>query len=433
MHAGLLRAVAARASAVGLATAAGFTLDPWQRQFLAKAGRPTTAWTIGGQDVGLRGLLRCGRQCGKTQSLALLRVARALQEPRLDVYVTAPTARQCIELITRIKRIVRALGITPHRDAASFVHLFPDAGRIISIPSTGHVRGATCGLLVADEAAWIGDEVFAAVLQPMLAAVPGSSLVAASTPRGQRGWWYRAHELEGQARRCWSATWRDTGGRVSADWVEQYAASVPEYVRAPPGPDQRRVHRRRDRTAPAQLRRRRLRLGHRSSSVSVCFLGADVGQAADAVLVGLAPAGPRPTGSVPAWQVILCEAAPLGAPYTAVAETLLPLAEVLAAFRVHRPGVRLRLFQAPVDSMRRHLRSAEVDFALASQSMTGPGLSSVELAREEVLLAVPPGHPLAGREYVTVAELADEEFDSGSPPSCWPRRRACGNGTFISW
>ncbi|MFI5645339.1 LysR family transcriptional regulator [Kitasatospora sp. NPDC051705] len=94
------------------------------------------------------------------------------------------------------------------------------------------------------------------------------------------------------------------------------------------------------------------------------------------------------------------------------AETLPQLAGALAAFRAHRPGVRVHLFQAPVGAMRRHLRSAEVDFALASQPLAGPDLCAVELLREEVLLAVPPGHRLAGRESVTVAELADEDFVS---------------------
>lgn len=109
----------------------------------------------------------------------------------------------------------------------------------------------------------------------------------------------------------------------------------------------------------------------------------------------------------------MADAAGAGPGRVAVAaETLLQLAGVLAAFRAHRPGVSVRLFQAPVQSMRRHLRAAEVDFALASQPLAGPELRSVELAREEVLLAVPPGHRLAGRESVTVTELADEEFVS---------------------
>ncbi|MFJ8386597.1 LysR family transcriptional regulator [Streptomyces sp. NPDC094438] len=109
----------------------------------------------------------------------------------------------------------------------------------------------------------------------------------------------------------------------------------------------------------------------------------------------------------------MADAAGAGPGRVAVAaETLLLLAGVLAAFRAHRPGVGVRLFQAPVDSMRRHLRSAEVDFALASQPLAGPELCSLELVREEVLLAVPRGHPLAVRERVAVAELADEDFVS---------------------
>ncbi|MEU1020603.1 LysR substrate-binding domain-containing protein [Streptomyces sp. NPDC005904] len=94
------------------------------------------------------------------------------------------------------------------------------------------------------------------------------------------------------------------------------------------------------------------------------------------------------------------------------AETLMQLAEVLAAFRAHSPGVKVRLLQASAQSMRRHLAAAEVDFALASQPLAGPGLDAVTLLREEVFLAVPYGHRLADREHVTVSELAEEEFVS---------------------
>ncbi|CUW28361.1 LysR family transcriptional regulator [Streptomyces reticuli] len=109
----------------------------------------------------------------------------------------------------------------------------------------------------------------------------------------------------------------------------------------------------------------------------------------------------------------LADAAGAGPGRVAVAAaTLLQLSGVLSAFRALRPGVKVRLFQAPVDSMRQHLRSAEVDFAIASQPLAGPELRSVELVREEVWLAVPPGHRLAGRERVAVAELAAEDFVS---------------------
>ncbi|GES29002.1 LysR family transcriptional regulator [Streptomyces angustmyceticus] len=92
------------------------------------------------------------------------------------------------------------------------------------------------------------------------------------------------------------------------------------------------------------------------------------------------------------------------------AETLLPLTELLAAFRAAHPGVTLRCLQSTPEVMRAQLRARDVDFCFASQPLSGPGLGAVRLLREEVLLAVPAGHPLAARERVTVAEIADEPF-----------------------
>ncbi|GHF36583.1 LysR family transcriptional regulator [Streptomyces morookaense] len=102
------------------------------------------------------------------------------------------------------------------------------------------------------------------------------------------------------------------------------------------------------------------------------------------------------------------------------AETMLTLAGLLAAFRERHPGVTVRLFQSHAQEMERRLRDREVDFCVASQPLAGPSLTSLELLREEVLLAVPPGHRLAGRERVGIAELADETFVS-TRPGHWQR------------
>ncbi|MFG2223093.1 LysR family transcriptional regulator [Streptomyces sp. NPDC048644] len=92
------------------------------------------------------------------------------------------------------------------------------------------------------------------------------------------------------------------------------------------------------------------------------------------------------------------------------AETLLPLTDLLAGFRAAHPEVTVRLHQSTADVMSEQLRAREVDFCVASQPLYGPGFGAVELLREEVLLAVPDGHPLAARERVTVDELVDEPF-----------------------
>ncbi|WP_411122362.1 LysR family transcriptional regulator [Streptomyces sp. x-19] len=102
------------------------------------------------------------------------------------------------------------------------------------------------------------------------------------------------------------------------------------------------------------------------------------------------------------------------------AETLLTLTHLLGDFRAAHPRADVLLRQATAPEMERRLRAREVDFCLASQPLTGPTLHSVELAREEVLLAVPPGHRLAGRERVTVAEIVDEPFVT-TRIGTWPR------------
>lgn len=102
------------------------------------------------------------------------------------------------------------------------------------------------------------------------------------------------------------------------------------------------------------------------------------------------------------------------------AETLLTLTGVLATFRRARPGTEVRLYQSTAAEMERQLRAGEVDLCLASQPLNVPSLLTVELLHEEVLLAVPQGHRLAGRPSVAVAELADEPFITTRPGN-WQR------------
>jgi DNA-binding transcriptional LysR family regulator len=101
-------------------------------------------------------------------------------------------------------------------------------------------------------------------------------------------------------------------------------------------------------------------------------------------------------------------------------ETLLTITHVLGSFRAAHPRADVRLFQSNAEEMDRQLRAGQIDFCVASQALTGPNLESIELAREEVLLAVPPGHWLDGRESVTIPEIADEPFVTTRPGN-WQR------------
>ncbi|AUY48545.1 LysR family transcriptional regulator [Streptomyces sp. CB01881] len=106
----------------------------------------------------------------------------------------------------------------------------------------------------------------------------------------------------------------------------------------------------------------------------------------------------------------LAELAQGGGRVTLATETLLTVTDLLARFRAAHPGVEIRVRQSSVDVMVRRLRTREVDLCVASQPLVGPGLVSEPLLLEEVLLAVPEGHRLAGRDEVPVSELDGEPF-----------------------
>ncbi|MGD0206887.1 MAG: LysR substrate-binding domain-containing protein [Verrucomicrobiota bacterium] len=91
-----------------------------------------------------------------------------------------------------------------------------------------------------------------------------------------------------------------------------------------------------------------------------------------------------------------------------IAPYLLP--QVMAQFAEMFPGVET---VAQEDTTARLLKLAhgyEIDFALASQPIRDERLEVKELFSEELLLALPPGHPLARKRSVTVADLAGESL-----------------------
>lgn len=105
------------------------------------------------------------------------------------------------------------------------------------------------------------------------------------------------------------------------------------------------------------------------------------------------------------------------------AETLLTLTDLLSSFIAEHPGVSFRLYQSTPPTMIRQLHTGEVDLCLASQPLHDTSLCAIELVREEVLLAVPPTHPLAKRKRTDLAALADEPFIT-TRPGHWLRTLA---------
>ena len=88
----------------------------------------------------------------------------------------------------------------------------------------------------------------------------------------------------------------------------------------------------------------------------------------------------------------------------------LPL--LLATFHAQYPEVELAVREEPSDTLAAMLRDDTLDLAILSVTdrIERRGLGLEELATEELVAVLPPGHRLAHRKQLRFYELADEEF-----------------------
>lgn len=98
--------------------------------------------------------------------------------------------------------------------------------------------------------------------------------------------------------------------------------------------------------------------------------------------------------------------------------SLVDVGSLIARFHRERPLVDIQPRSAPGGSAEliTDVRHGDLEAAfVAVSSPDQPGLAATMLAAEPVLLACLPGHPLATRDSVTAADLADEPFVDYSP------------------
>ncbi|WP_208606434.1 LysR family transcriptional regulator [Streptomyces silaceus] len=96
---------------------------------------------------------------------------------------------------------------------------------------------------------------------------------------------------------------------------------------------------------------------------------------------------------------------------------------VLAAFRARCPGVEVRMRETQFHDPLGALRGGEVDLLFTCLPVQEPDLAvGPVVINEPRVLAVPLGHPLAGRTSVSLEELAGETFFgvvNGAPGYWW--------------
>jgi len=95
----------------------------------------------------------------------------------------------------------------------------------------------------------------------------------------------------------------------------------------------------------------------------------------------------------------------LGCPPTTGAHVLPP---VLVRFRARHPGVQVLLREESSPALADHLERGDVDLAILDDAGLRPDLAAERLFQEDLLLALPPRHPLARARQLTLARVAEE-------------------------
>jgi len=90
--------------------------------------------------------------------------------------------------------------------------------------------------------------------------------------------------------------------------------------------------------------------------------------------------------------------------------------KLIAGFQNEHPHVTVSVSHVGGSAnIAAHVRDGELDLGILSLPGDVPGVELTELSREPMLLACPPGHPLAERAGVSLTELLAEPFVDGPP------------------
>jgi DNA-binding transcriptional LysR family regulator len=92
---------------------------------------------------------------------------------------------------------------------------------------------------------------------------------------------------------------------------------------------------------------------------------------------------------------------------------------LIKEFRKHHPQVDIKVATGGTQRLMRRVRNGQADLALLTLPVDDPALTSVPVLREELMLVMPAGHPLAGKDSVGVEALVGQPFiifEQGSNP-----------------
>jgi DNA-binding transcriptional LysR family regulator len=98
----------------------------------------------------------------------------------------------------------------------------------------------------------------------------------------------------------------------------------------------------------------------------------------------------------------------------AAVHTLLPL---MARFREKVPDIAIDVRRVPARQIALEVQQGSLDFGALTFRPSEAGLLEVAVGSDELVLLMPPTHPLASRKHVTMTEVAGEAVVAHNDPS----------------
>ena len=160
----------------------GFEADPWQADVL-------TLLSQNDREVSL--MLNVTRRGGKTSILALSAVYHLFTGTNRTVVIVAPSEKQAKILLDEAKRFYKAAPLIKTVSESALRLRLKGNRNLIALSSKEETsRGLTATMLLCDEAARCPDSLIISCL-PFVTTAHAAKVALSSTPRGQRGIFYR--------------------------------------------------------------------------------------------------------------------------------------------------------------------------------------------------------------------------------------------------
>lgn len=176
-----------------------------------------------------------GRQVGKSTIISIKAGEFAIKNPKKSILIISATERQAEELFIKVLYYLDDNYRTflmggKERPTKRMIRL--KNGSIIRCLPTGlsglGIRGFTIDMLIADEAAFIPDEVWSAVT-PMLLTT-GGDIILVSTPFGKRGYFYDCYNDESFTTFHVNSEQVVTERQLSAGWLKVQKEKALEHL-----------------------------------------------------------------------------------------------------------------------------------------------------------------------------------------------------------